>query len=134
MRTRQHLLYTIAIVDDNHDVREALLGLLRSYGHVALVFDSAAALLASPALEHCACIVSDVQMPDMNGLEMQAALQAAGRDTPLVFFTAFPDPAIRQRALDAGATCFLNKPFDVRALIACIGKAMDRQASCGKQA
>lgn len=120
----EHQLYTIAIVDDNQDVRDAIHGLVRSYGHVALVFDSASALLASPVLEHCACIVSDVQMPDMSGLEMQEALRAAGWSTPLVFVTGFPDTKLRQRAFDGGASCFLSKPFNANELIHCIEHAM----------
>lgn len=124
MDTLEHQLYTIAIVDDNQDVRDAIHGLVRSYGHVALVFDSARALLASPVLEHCACIVSDVQMPDMNGLDMQEALRAAGWNTPLVFVTGFPDAKLRQRAFDAGASCFLSKPFNSNELIHCIETAM----------
>ena len=120
-------LYTIGIVDDNQQMRDAMCGVLRAHGYQVLAFDSARALLSSASLAQFDCIVSDLQMPDMNGLEMQDALRLAGHRMPLIMVTAFPDPAMRLRALQGGARAFLGKPLQARELIQCIEAAVERR-------
>lgn len=116
--------YMIGIVDDDGNVREAMCGLLRSRGYAVLAFESAMALLASAALPRLDCIVSDVHMPVMNGLEMQDALRRAGHRTPLVMMTAFPHLLMRRRALEGGASCFLSKQAPPQELLDSIEAAL----------
>ena len=114
----------ISIVDDDHSVRAAVVNLVRSLGFAACSFESAEGYLASDERRKTACIVSDVQMPGTNGLEMQSRLVTQDDRTPIIFITAFPQPDIKQRALDAGAVCFLSKPFDGATLVQCIEAAL----------
>jgi FixJ family two-component response regulator len=114
----------ISIVDDDESVRVAINRLVRSVGFVGHTFASADALLRSPHLNESACVIADVQMPGMNGLELQSVLLARGNDTPLIFITAFPDERIRAQVLEAGAVCLLSKPFDGPFLIQCIETAI----------
>lgn len=116
--------YKIAIVDDHEPVRAALGSLLRSYGHTAVGFDSAEALLALATLDGYDCVVTDLQMPGIGGLELQERLRGAGRSVPLIVMTAFPEEALRKRALQGGAICFLTKPLDVEHLLRCLGAAL----------
>lgn len=113
----------IAIVDDHESVRSALASLLRSYGYLTSCFDSAESLLAGAPLDTYQCIVTDLQMPGMSGIELLEQLRRQGRDTPLVMMTAFSEPAVRQRALQSGASCFLGKPFEANELVRCIRQA-----------
>jgi FixJ family two-component response regulator len=114
----------ISIVDDDHSVRVAVMTLVRSIGFNACSFDSAEGYLASDERRKTSCIVSDVQMQGTNGLDMQSRLVTQNDRTPIIFITAFPQPDLKQRALDAGAVCFLAKPFDGDALIKCIETAI----------
>jgi FixJ family two-component response regulator len=114
----------ISIVDDDESVRTATKSLIRSLGFVAHTFASAEELLRSPHLDETACVISDVQMPGMSGVELQSRLAAEGRHTPVILITAFPNESVEQRALKAGAICFLHKPFDGQALIKCLGDAL----------
>lgn len=127
--------YHIAIVDDHAPVRSALSSLLRSYGHDASEFDSAAALLALPTLDGIDCIVTDLQMPGMSGLELQERLQSDsavhGNPPPVVIMTAFPEEALRRRALQGGAICFLTKPLDVTDLLRCLRAALAARLAAG---
>jgi FixJ family two-component response regulator len=107
----------IAIVDDDQSVRDAATNLFRSMGFVAAAFDSAEAFLNSDALAKTSCIVLDVQMPGMGGLNLQSHLAAIGRRIPIVFVTGYPDASVRDRAMKSGAVCFLTKPFDENDLI-----------------
>ncbi len=116
--------YMIGIVDDDGNVRAAMSGLLRSQGYAVQAFESAMALLASASLPQLDCIVSDVQMPVMNGLEMQDALRRAGYRTPLVMITAFPHPHMHRRALAGGANCFLSKQVLPQELLDSIAAAL----------
>ncbi|MEA1673211.1 response regulator transcription factor [Nitrospirillum sp. BR 11163] len=108
----------IAIVDDDAEVRGSLLSLMRSAGFDARGFDGAMAFLDSPWLGQAACLITDLHMPAMDGLGLQAALRDAGSDLPVIIMTAFADPILRQRALDAGAVAFLCKPLDPEELLA----------------
>jgi FixJ family two-component response regulator len=114
----------IAIVDDDEAVRLALRSLVRSLGYVSNVFASAEEFLESSYLNNTSCLISDVQMPGMNGIELQSRLKRLDCRTPVIFVTAFPDERIRTRALEAGAIGFMEKPFEGRAMIRLIETAL----------
>ncbi len=114
----------IAIVDDDLGIREALEGLIASLGYGALVFPSAEAFLAEPARSDISCIVLDMRMQGMSGLELQALLNSEGNRTPIIFMTSYGDDRTREKALAGGALCFLGKPVSDDVLIDCIEKAL----------
>jgi len=116
----------ISIIDDDASVRIATNRLVRSLGYVAHTFASADGFLQSPHVNDTACVIADVQMPGMSGIELQSHLIAKGCSVPMIFITAFPEASIRSRALKAGAVCFLSKPFDGTILIECIDIALKR--------
>ena len=116
----------ISIIDDDASVRVATNRLVRSLGYVAHTFASADGFLQSPHVNDTACVIADVQMPGMSGIELQSHLIAQGRSVPMIFITAFPEESIRSRALKAGAVCFLSKPFDGTILIEGIDIALKR--------
>lgn len=118
----------VAIIDDDESVRLGLGALVRSLGWSVRLFDSAEAYLE--ACDSCrpGCVVSDVQMPGMSGIELQELLAARGNCAPFIIMTAFPQEALRRRAERAGAICFLAKPFDSSAIIACLETALARHA------
>jgi FixJ family two-component response regulator len=113
-------LSVISVVDDDASVRVAMSNLLRSRDYVVHTFGSAEEFLGSAHLNDTSCVISDVQMPAMNGLELLANMRMQGYVAPFIFITAFPDESVRARALAAGATCFLTKPFATPILIACL--------------
>jgi FixJ family two-component response regulator len=102
----------IAIVDDDEAVRIATANLLRSFGYETRIFASAEDFLAAGMDTQAACLITDVQMPGVGGMELQRILCARKCPIPIMFMTAYGNEAVRQRALDAGALCFLEKPFD----------------------
>jgi len=108
----------VCIVDDDLSMREALSSLLRSVGYAVETFDSADAFLASDARTQSFCLVLDVCMPRVSGLELQQKLSGAGASIPIVFMTARPDKQAEARALASGAAAYLAKPLDNNALIA----------------
>ena len=114
----------ISIIDDDGSVRAATYNLVRSLGHIVHTFASAEEFLRSPHLNDTWCVITDVQMPTMSGLELQAHLLAEGYRMPFIFITAFSVGSARERALKAGATCFLTKPFAGEALINCLDAAL----------
>jgi FixJ family two-component response regulator len=114
----------ISIVDDDEAVGLALRSLVRSLGYVSNVFVSAEEFLASSYLNETSCLISDVQMPGMNGIELQSRLKRLDCRTPIIFVTAFPDERNRSRALEAGAIGFMEKPFEGRAIIQLIEIAL----------
>jgi FixJ family two-component response regulator len=118
---------SISIVDDDESVRTATANLVQSLGFRARAFASPEEFLQSAHISTTSCLVSDIQMPGMNGLDLQNLLIAQGHRIPIIFITAYPDETIRTRALDAGAVCFLGKPFDVQTLIESLHKAVNRQ-------
>ena len=120
-------LEIISIVDDDASARVATDRLVRSLGWRARTFASCEEFLQSPQLEDTQCLVTDVQMPRVDGLELQHRLSTQGRRIPIIFMTAFPDDATRVRAMAAGAICFLTKPFDVSTLSECIETALRRR-------
>jgi len=115
----------ISIVDDDESVRETLKGLVRSFGLNASAFASAEEFLESNRLQDTACLITDVQMQGMSGVDLQTLLLNKGHDMPIIFMTAFPEERIRSRALNAGAFGFLGKPFDERSLIDCLDRALE---------
>ena len=107
----------VAIIDDDASVRVTTDSLVRSLGYTVYTFPSAEEFLQSGRIDDLSCVIADVQMPGMSGVELQAHLLAQGYCVPFIFFTAFPDERIRAQALKAGAICYLTKPFDGDSLI-----------------
>jgi len=124
----------ISIVDDDESVRAAMSSLVRSLGYQACEFASAEAFLASPHLQDTSCLIADVQMPGMNGLELQDALLARQQGVPIIFITAFPADRIRQRAEAAGAAGFFSKPVDSQMIIRRLDSALTRRERRAGQA
>ena len=117
---------TIAIIDDDESIRTGLLFLVISLGYNAYTFGSAADFLKSEQLHDASCVISDVRMPVMSGIQLQAHLRSTGYKIPFIFVTAIPEESIRRQAFDDGAIGFLSKPVDDQALIACLDKAIQR--------
>ena len=107
----------ISIVDDDALARDGIRELVESLGYKATVFESAEHFLKSSMLDETTCLITDVQMPGLNGLELQEALQSRGYQTPVILITAYPNEKHRARALNNGAVDFLSKPFDERSLM-----------------
>jgi FixJ family two-component response regulator len=124
----------IAIVDDDHSVREALTSLVRSLGYVAMAFECAEDLLKSRRRRNVSCMIADVQMPGMTGIELHNRLVASGEPIPTVLITAFPDERARGRALQAGVIGYLTKPFSEDELLGCIRSTLGGRGASGKGA
>ena len=120
------MLSVISVVDDDASVRTAIDNLLSSHGYVVHTFASAEEFLQSTHLHNSSCVVADVQMPGMSGLDLLTHMHAQGHDSPFIFITAFPEESVRARALKAGAIGFLAKPFAGTALINCVEAAVNR--------
>ena len=114
----------IAIVDDDESFLQATISFVRSLGYSAAAFPSADAFLNSNAVENTDCLITDLQMPGMSGIELQNYLLAEGNRVPVIFVTAFPETEARGDALRAGAVGFLGKPFGDENLISCLNKAL----------
>jgi FixJ family two-component response regulator len=114
----------IAIVDDDESFLQATISFVRSLGYSAAAFPSANAFLNSNAVENTDCLITDLQMPGMSGIELQNYLLAQGNRVPVIFVTAFPETEARGDALRAGAVGFLGKPFGDENLISCLNKAL----------
>jgi FixJ family two-component response regulator len=115
----------VAIVDDDDSVRTALQGLLKAVGLPAQAFASAEGFLESGQQDQTACLIADIRMPGMSGLELQAKLKAEHRRIPIIFITAHGDAKMRMQALRAGAVEFLTKPFDDEALLESVRAALE---------
>jgi len=115
----------ISVVDDDESVRAALKSLLDSVGFGTEVFASAEAFLNSGFVTRTSCLILDVRMPGMGGLELQRILNAADSNVPILFISAHDDGDSRAKALSAGAITFLQKPFSEDALLRAISKALD---------
>ena len=116
-------LLIVAIIDDDESVRATTDSLVRSLGYIVHTFASAEEFLRSNRLDDFACVMADVQMPGMSGVQLQDHLRAREYRVPFIFFTAFPDERTRAQALAAGAICYLTKPFDGDKLIQCLQAA-----------
>jgi FixJ family two-component response regulator len=119
----------ISVVDDDASIRVATNNLLRSRGYAVHTFASAEEFLRSSHLGETSCVIADVQMSAMSGLDLPAALRARGHNVPFIFMTAFPDENLRARAMKAGAICFLAKPFAAPNLIRCLEAALNAGCS-----
>ncbi len=119
----------ISIVDDDESVREATKGLVRSLGYTAATFESAEEFLNSERRYDTSCVIADVQMPGLSGVEMQRRLIEEGHDLPMIFVTAFPEDRVRATAMEAGAVGFLSKPFNEEHLIGCLDSALGRRSA-----
>ncbi len=111
-------------VDDDARVRESITRLARSAGYDPLMFSSAEAVLESGALKRADCLITDVRMPGMDGLELQRRAKAESPSLPVIFISGNVDDEVRHRALREGAVDFLYKPFDGEDLLRAIGKAL----------
>ena len=116
----------IAIVDDDESFRRATASFVRSLGYGAVPFNSAEAFLTSERARDADCLITDVQMPGMTGIELQGRLIEQGHRLPVIFITAFPEMKARAQALAGGAIGFFAKPFDDQGLIACLNEALAR--------
>jgi FixJ family two-component response regulator len=115
----------VAILDDDDSVRSALQGLLEAVGLSAQAFASSEEFLNSGQQHRIACLIADIRMPGMSGLELQARLNAERCRIPIIFITAHGDEKMRMQALRAGAVEFLAKPFDDEALLASVRAALE---------
>ena len=116
----------IAIVDDDDALRNSLDDLIRSIGFRTLSFPSAEAFLSSDRAQVAACLILDVRMPGMSGLDLQRQIVAAKWQIPIIFVTSHADDVARARSLDAGAVAFLYKPFHEEELLNAIDAALER--------
>jgi FixJ family two-component response regulator len=115
----------ISIVEDDQPFRESMRKLMTALGYTVEAFPSAADFLASPLLAETACLVSDVQMPEMTGVELHRHLIDAGHAIPTILVTAYPDATAGKRALKDGVVCYLPKPVDDEHLERCLRSAME---------
>ncbi len=123
----------IAVIDDDESIRRTTTLLFESFGFRAAAFASAESFLKSDQLHDISCLILDVRMPDMNGLELQSELAAAGYGIPIIFITAYDDKGSRGRAMQAGAVAFLDKPFSDEQLLQTVRSAiMTRDSSSRK--
>lgn len=116
----------ISVIDDDASIRAATKNLLSSHGYSVHTFESAEDFLQSAHQGDSSCVVADVQMSGMSGLDLLTHLRSRGNDVPFIFITAFPDENLRARALKIGAICFLSKPFAGPVLINYIELALNR--------
>jgi FixJ family two-component response regulator len=120
----------ISIIDDDEGFRESLTGLMRSLGYGVAVFRSAMDFLGSTNVGDSRCLIADVNMPGMSGIELHRRLAELCYSVPTILITAYPDDSIRARALADGVVCYLSKPFDEDVLLRCVRTALE-QASAG---
>lgn len=116
----------ISIVDDDQSFRDSMRRLIKSLGYTVAVFSSAAEFLASPRLDATHCLVADIHMPDMTGVELYGHLVRSGHRIPTILVTAYPDEDDQQLMLRRGVECYLRKPLEEAALIACLRSAVAR--------
>ena len=114
----------ISIVDDDAWARSGLADLILSLGYEVRAFESAEQFIQSDSIKDTACLITDLHMPGISGLDLQSFLRGKGHNTPIIFVTAYPNDKHRQQALADGAAGFLTKPYDERSLVACLTRAM----------
>lgn len=117
----------ISIVDDDQPFRDSMRRLLRSLGYTVATFPSAAEFLASPRLAATDCLVADVHMPAMSGVELYRHLIDTGNTIPTILVTAYPDDRVQERMLSQGVECYLRKPLEEAVLIDCLRAAVARE-------
>jgi FixJ family two-component response regulator len=123
----------VAIVDDDESIRATTKDLLESAGFSAAVFARAARLLKSRRLNNISCLIADMRMPEMTGLELLQYLAASNRTIPTILMTAYPDERTRLQALRANVVCYLIKPFAAEELLACVRRVLQRDDVGGEQ-
>ena len=114
----------IAIVDDDESMRDTTRDLLESAGFSAATFASAARLLKSRRLHRVSCLIADMRMPKMTGLELHQHLVASNHAIPTILMTAYPDERLRAQAMKANVVCYLTKPFEAEELLNCVRRAI----------
>jgi FixJ family two-component response regulator len=114
----------VSVVEDDSHFRDSMSRLMRSLGYNVETFPSAVDLLTSPRLIETTCLVADVHMPAMTGIELHKHLKEAGLMIPTILVTAYPDDVERARALNDGVVCYLRKPIDEEQLIRCFRAAI----------
>jgi len=114
----------IGIVDDDHSLRNSLVRLVQSMGHEARGFSSAEELLQSQILDRCSCVITDVQMRGISGIELAAIITAEHNALPVIVITARSEPKLEEKAIESGAACFLRKPIDAELLVAKLSAAL----------
>ena len=124
----------ISIVDDDRSVREGTRDLLEAMGFIAKAFERADQFLQSDHLGGTSCLIADMRMPGMTGLELHNRLTGSGHSIPTILMTAFPNDRDRTRAMKAGVVCYLRKPFSEGELLACIHSALGSSQSSGREA
>ena len=115
---------TISIVEDDDSLRLALVGLMKCVGYSANGYESAEQFLENGAAAASDCVITDINMRGLSGIELTERLRAEGHRMPVIVITARSDPGIEQKVLASGATCFLRKPFEMDELIACLEDAL----------
>jgi FixJ family two-component response regulator len=116
----------IAIVDDDQSFRDSMRRLVKSLGYMASAYASAAEFLSSPRRAETQCLVADIHMPEMSGVELYRQLVEAGESIPTILVTAYPDDRVQKRMLGEGVACYLRKPLEEAALIECLRSAVAR--------
>jgi FixJ family two-component response regulator len=119
----------ISIIDDDRFVLEAMARLVRSLGFTAVVFQSAGEFLEGGTVDRTDCLITDVQMPGMTGIELYRRLTNSLRPIPTILVTAYPDESVRARMLAEGIVDYLRKPVEETILLACLRSALDRRRS-----
>ena len=114
----------VSIVEDDRFFRESMQRLMRSLGYTVETFPSAADFLSSPHLAETACLIADVHMPAMTGIELHRHLVDRGQTIPTILVTGYPNDVERARALKGGVVCYLRKPFDEKQLTRCLRAAL----------
>jgi FixJ family two-component response regulator len=122
----------VAIIDDDESIRDTTKDLLESAGFSAAVFARASSLLKSRRLSQVSCLIADMRMPKMTGLELHQRLVAADRAIPTILMTAYPDERSRTQAIKANVVCYLIKPFAADDLLACVRRALQRREVGGE--
>src|SRR3974390_1119341 len=123
----------ISIVDDDALVCDGTAALVESLGYKAVTFASAEHFLRSDVIAETTCLITDLQMPGLSGLELQEALQSKGHQTPVIVITGHPNEKHHTRALENGAVGYLSKPFDEQTLAECLGAAIKSRSSQARQ-
>jgi FixJ family two-component response regulator len=118
----------ISVIDDDESVRTAMNSFLSSIGMIVHLFESAEDFLQSPYVSDTACLITDVQMAGMSGIELYRFMIDQDLGMPTIFITASPEESIRPRLLESGVVCLLCKPFDEQALLQCIDTALKRDS------
>ena len=120
----------VSIVEDDQPFRESMIRLMSVLGYTVEAFPSPASFLASPVLAETACLVADVHMPGMTGVDLHRHLLDAGHRIPTILVTAYPDEATRNRAMKDGVVCYLSKPVDDDHLERCVRSALESGKQC----